>query len=314
MNRRKFLAGAGTAALGGVTGYGGLRVADIRPYDPALPTGDSPRERIIAAARHRHAVDHRAVTRVRVLDDWTGETPYDLDVRRLWHEYSRRRHLHTLTTFNAPLARSSRLADEADREYVTPHQTLWALLHYNRVIGDSYDLPLTNVRYITDGTMLYDFDAPTPEGGSVHVSDDHSGSVVVADDEHPSEPVRRDFIRPHRTDWTRTAEDEETITYRVSGPDAYAEVVPLPFAPISAFGDCWIEVTLNSETGRLRRIVDNRAVVVDLWDRAGEQSLTYRIETEFDQYGNVTVRQPVGNVDRSLESRVRSLLFDLANY
>jgi len=148
----------------------------------------------------------------------------------------------------------------------------------------------------------------------VHVSDDHSGSVVVADDEHPSEPVRRDFIRPHRTDWTRTAEDEETITYRVSGPDAYAEVVPLPFAPISAFGDCWIEVTLNSETGRLRRIVDNRAVVVDLWDRAGEQSLTYRIETEFDQYGNVTVRQPVGNVDRSLESRVRSLLFDLANY
>ena len=314
MNRREFLTGAGTAALGVATGYGGLRVADIRPYEPTLPTGDSPRERITAAARHRHAVDHRAVTRVRVLDDWTGETPYDLDVRRLWHEHSRRRHLHALTTFSSPLARSSRITDEADREYVAPHQTLWALLHYNRVLSDSYDLPLTNVRYITDGTMLYDFDAPTPEGGAVHVSDTHSGSVAVADDDGPSEPVRRDFIRPHRTDWTRTAEDDETITYRVSGSDTYAQVVPLPFAPISAFGDCWIEVTLNSETGRLRRIVDNRALVVDLWEGAAEQSLTYRIETEFDQYGDVTVRRPVGNVDRSLESRARTLLFDLTNY
>ena len=82
----------------------------------------------------------------------------------------------------------------------------------------------------------------------------------------------------------RTAEDDEIITYRVSGPDAYAQVVPLPFAPISAFGDCWIEVTLNSETGWLRRIVDNRALVVDLWDGATEQSLTYRIETEYAAY------------------------------
>jgi hypothetical protein len=249
-----------------------------------------------------------------VLDDWTGETPYDLDVRRLWHEHSRRRHLHTLTTFNAPLTRSNRLADEADREFITPHQTLWALLHYNRVFNDGYDLPLRNVRYVTDGTMLYDFDAPSSEDGTVRVSDVHSGIYVVADNEEPAETVRRDFVRPHRTDWRQTAEDDETITYRVSGPDAYAQVVPLPFAPISVFGDCWVEVTLNSETGRLRRIVDNRALVVDLWDGAAEQSLTYRIKTEFDQYGDVTVRRPVGNVDRSLESRARALLFDLVNY
>jgi hypothetical protein len=313
MNRRTFLA-SGTAALGVLAGYGGLRVADVRPYDPALPTGASPNERITAAARHRHAADHRAVTRVRVLDDWTGETPYDLDVRRLWHEPSRRRHLHTLTTFAIPLARSSELTDEPIREYVTPHQTLWALFHYNRVLDDGYDLPLTNVRYITDGTLLYDFDAPMPADGVVHVSNDHSGSVAVADDTSPSTPVRRDFVRPHRADWTRTAEADETITYRVSGPDAYAQVVPLPYAPISGFGDCWIEVTLHSETGRLRRLVDNRSVVVDLWDDADGQRLTYRIETEFDQYGDVTVPRVVGPVGRSLESRVRGLLFDLLNY
>ena len=78
MNRRQFLAGTGTAVVGGTGGCGGLRVADIRPYDPELPTGDSPRERIIAAARHRHAADHRAITRVRVLDDWTAEAPSSL--------------------------------------------------------------------------------------------------------------------------------------------------------------------------------------------------------------------------------------------
>jgi hypothetical protein len=313
MNRRTFLA-SGTAALGVLAGYGGLRVADVRPYDPALPTGASPNERITAAARHRHAADHRAVTKVRVLDDWTGETPYDLDVRRLWHEPSRRRHLHTLTTVETPLTQSSRLADAPDREYVTPHQALWALLHYNRVLDDGYDLPLTNVRYITDGAWLYDQDAPTPAGDAVRVSDAHSGHIPNGDYERASDPVRRDFIRPHRADWTRTAEADETITYRVSGPDAYAQVVPLPYAPISGFGDCWIEVTLHSETGRLRRLVDNRSVVVDLWDDADGQRLTYRIETEFDQYGDVTVPRVVGSVGRSLDSRVRGLLFDLLNY
>ncbi len=159
MNRRQFLAGVGTAT-GAVAGYGGLRIADVRPYDPAPPTGDSPRERIVAAARHRYAMDHRAVTTTRVLDDWTGDAPYDLDVRRQWHEHSRRRHLHTLTTFDAPLTRSESVTDVAGREFVTPHQLLWALLHYNRVYNDRYDLPLTNVLYVTDGTMLYDHDSP----------------------------------------------------------------------------------------------------------------------------------------------------------
>jgi len=314
MNRRKFLAGVGTAALGVGTGYGGLRVADVRPYDPALPTGDSPSERIVAAARHRHAADHRAVTKVRVLEDWTGEAPYDLDVRKRWHEHSRRRHLHILKTFVSPLTRNDGITDATDREFVTPHQSLWALLHYNRVLSDSSDLPLTKVLYVTDGSMLYDLDAPTPEGETVRISDTRSGAGVVSDDDLVAETVRGDFVRPHRTDWTRIAEEDETTTYRVSGPDAYAQVVPLPFARISAFGDCWIEVTLNNETGRLRRIVDNRAFVVDLSGGEATKSLTYRLKTEFDQYGEATARRPVGNLDRSLESRARALLFDLASY
>jgi len=314
MNRREFLAGVGAATVGTLAGYGGVRVADVRPYDPALPTGDSPRERIVAAARHRHAADHRAITTVRVLNDWTGEAPYDLDVRRQWHEHSRRRHLHTLTTFDAPLTRSESVEDVPDREFVTPHQLLWALLHYSRVYSDGYDLPLTNVCYVTDGAILYDFDAPTPENGTVRLSDSGDGVDAVAEGGSVVETVRGEFIRPHRTDWTRTAERDGTVTYRISGPDAYAQVVPLSFTSVSAFGDCWIEATLDSETGRLRRVVDNRDLVVDLWEEETPKPLTYRIETEFDQYGHATARRPVGAVDRSLKSRATALLFDLATY
>lgn len=311
MNRRRFLAGVGATGAA-VAGYAGLRVADVRPYDPSLPSGETPRERIVAAARHRHAADHRAVTRTRVLDDWTGEAPYDLDVRRQWHQHSRRRHLHALTTFDAPLTRSGRVADVSGREFVTPHQVLWALLHYNRVYNESYDLPLTTVIHVTDGSMLYDYDAPTPDAGEVRVTDGPRTDVAARHVDPGT--VDGELVRPHRADWERAEEGNGTVTYRVSGPDAYAQVVPLPFVPISAFGDCWVEVTLDSETGRLRRIVDKRDIVVDLWEDREAEPLTYRIETEFDQYGRATAQRPSGSVERSAESRLKGLLYDLATY
>lgn len=314
MNRRQFLAGVGTAATGSATGYLGLRITDVRPYEPALPSGDTPRERIIAGTRHLYAVDHEVITRVRVLEDWTGEVPYDLDVRRQWHEHSRRRHLHTLTTFDTPLTRSDSVADEGGREYVTPHQILWALLHYNRVYSDSYALPLTNVLYVTDGTLLYDFDAPTPEHGEVRITSDDRGVKVVPSDQDVTRTVRGEIIRPHRTDWTLIEDGDGSVTYRVSGPDAYAQVVPLPFTPITEFGDCWIEVTLDSETGRLRRVVDNRDVVVDIWEDSDGESLTYRIETEFGQYGQTSAKRPIGTVERDAKSRLKGVLHDLATY
>jgi hypothetical protein len=289
-----------------------VRIADFRPYDPPLPSGETPRERIVAAARHRFAADHRAVTRVRVLDGPTGAAPYDLDVLRQWHEHSRRRHCQTLTTIDAPLARSDRIGVLSNREFVSPHQTLWALFHYNRVYADGYDLPLTSVVYHTDGTLLYDFDAPAPDADRVRISggDDttHVGSV-----DRDLDWVGREFVRPHRTDWERVDDGDGLVTYRVSGPDAYAQVIPLPFAPVSSFRDCRVDVSLD-ESGRLRRVVDNRAVVADLGENLPETPLTYRIETVIDQYGRTTVRRPSGAVDRSPGSHLKGLLTDLLTY
>ena len=311
MNRRQFLAGARTAVIGTAGGSSGLRVADIRPYDPALPTGDSPRERIIAAARYRHAADHRAITRVRVLNDWTGEAPYNLDVFRRWYQHSRRRQLRALTTYMAPLARSHPIHDELTVKEMFPHETVFELDQSARVLRDPESLPSTTVYYFTDGKAIYDPDAPTPEGDTVRVSDAYA--YVTGANNYPLESTRIEFIRPHRTDWTKTDESAEAVTYRVSGPDAYAQVVPLQSDRRIEMGDSWIEVTLSRDTGRLRRIVDHRALSIDLQE-AGEQSLTYRIETNFDQYGDTTVRQPTGDIEQDLSTRLRGLVFDLMTY
>jgi len=309
MNRRQFLVGAGTSVVGTAGGYGGLRVADIRPYDPELPTGDSPRERIIAAARHRHAADHRAITRVRVLDDWTGEAPYDLDVFRRWYQHSRRRQLRALTTYTAPLARSHPIGDKLNDD-MFPYETPFELTHSVRTLDNTENLPLTTVHYLTDGKQVYDPDAPVPEDDTVRVSDAHTTPNSLG---HAHESTRIDFIHPHHTNWTETDESTESVTYRVAGPGAYARVVPLRRTRKLELDDCWIEVTLSRETGRLQRIVDHRDLRIAVEETPG-QSLTFRIETEFDQYGDTTVRQPAGNIEQDLGTYLNGLAYDLLTY
>jgi hypothetical protein len=284
-------------------------VADIRPYDPKLPTGDSPRERIIAAAKHRHAADHRAITRVRVLDDWTGEAPYDLDVFRRWYQHSRRRQLRALTTYTAPLARSHPIRDELSGD-MFPHEIPFELTHSVRILGNTENLPFTTVHYLTDGKQVYDSDAPVPEDDTVRVSDAYAASNTLG---HADESTRIDFIRPHHTDWTETDESAESVTYRVAGPDAYARVVPLRRTRKLELDDCWIEVTLSRQTGRLQGIVDHRDLNINVEEATG-QSLTFRIETEFDQYGDTTVRRPAGDIDQDLRTRLNGLGNDLLIY
>ena len=44
------------------------------------------------------------------------------------------------------------------------------------------------------------------------------------------------------------------------------------------------------------------------------KSLTYRIETNFDQYEDTTVRRPVGKIEQDFSTRLRGLIFDLITY
>ncbi|WP_251330618.1 hypothetical protein [Haloplanus pelagicus] len=330
MNRRQFVtAFGGTAAL--ATGYVSARIGDIRPYSPERPTGETPRERIIAAATHRFAVDHRALTSIEIRRDWTDQAPYELGRHQQWHEHSRRRHLHALTTFDAPLLASVTPERAPGLEYLSPHGTLPALLHYNRAFGAD-SLPLTYVMYVTDGTILYDFDAPTPSGGTaagdIQVTD-QTGRSGVGVNHDSSDPLLQEYIRPHRATWERVRENEATVTFRITAPDAYAQVVPLALTAVTGFVGPFIEVTLDRDTGRLRKVVDHRDVFVDVWPdeargspqthasqdtNSAEKRLTYRIETVFDQYGTASAPRPSGEFDVALETKVKGFLSDLLRY
>lgn len=328
MNRRQFLAGLGaSAAIAG--GYAGVRLGDLRPYNPSLPTGESPRERIIAAAAQRFAIDHRVVSKAEIRRDWTGDAPYDLGIYRQWHEHSRRRHLHALTTFDSPLFANISPDEAPGAEFLSPHGSLPALLHYNRAFS-AEDLPLTYVTHITDGTMLYDYDAPTPPNDptadeiAVSSSEGRSG---VAPLHGTRDPLLQEYIRPHRTTWNRVGETDTTVTFRIATPEAYAQVVPLAITAVKSFFDPFLEVTLDRETGRLRRVLDHRDVEIGLWyehesqtSGQGENSeesqtrLTYRIETVFDQYGTASAPRPASDTAVSLETRAKGFLSDLLTY
>ncbi|MFC7137366.1 hypothetical protein ACFQRB_14760 [Halobaculum litoreum] len=230
MNRRGFLAGLGAAAAGAV-GYGGLRVADLRPYDPDAPADRlaadaTPRERVLAAIRHLFAADHRAVTRVRVLDDWTGDAPYRLTRHRELHEHSRRRHTHALTTFGNGMVLADREPDGVDPRTACPYATIDAVLHFSdAVLADPETLPERFVFHVDDGTLAVDRDAPAQAVGEpVTVDGGYAGRTPVRD--YPrvmfGEP-----IRPHRATWREHDRTGRTVTYELSGPDAYARAVPL---------------------------------------------------------------------------------------
>lgn len=330
MNRRQFLAGIGAAA-GVACGYAGMRVGDVRPYDPTLPSGETPRERIIAAAAHQFAVDHRAVSTAEIRRDWTGEAPYELGVHRQWHEHSRRRHLHALTTFDAPLIESVSADQTAGAEFLSPHGSLAALLHYNRAF-DADDLPLTLVMHLTDGTMYYDYDAPTPPGDAttdeISVSS-QEGRSGVAPLHGAGDPMLREYIRPHRARWDKVRGDETTVTFRLTPAAAYVQVVPLALTAVKNIVEPFIEVTLDRETGRLRRVLDHRDVRVGIWyehdesthgdetkngNRESGERITYHIETVFDEYGTATAPRPANAARGDLGTRAKGLLLDLLTY
>ena len=339
MNRRRFLAGAGAAATT-ATGYGAVRVADLRPYDPGVPTDDlrpapTPRERVLAAVRHLFEADHRSVTRVTVEADWTGAAPYRLTRHRELHEHSRRRHTHALTTFGNGVVRLDRERDGVDARTLTPYATINGYIHFvDATLADPETLPERFVFHVDDGSLAYDRDAPEQAvGDPVTVDGGSAGTFPVADFERPlfGEPVR-----PHRASWTERGRDDATATYRLSGVDAYARAVPLPFVAVDGVhDDAAVRATLDRDTGRLTRLVDDRRLDVDVGvdrrldvdvgvDRRDVRAVRMRLVTEIDRYGEAAAPRPDGEYGASrrgsflggpaLRDRLAALAFDLGAY
>ena len=329
MNRRRFLAGVGAAAAA-TTGYGAVRVADVRPYDSGVPAEDlgadpTPRERVLAAVRHLFEADHRSVTRVTVESDWTGAAPYRLTRHRELHEHSRRRHTHVLTTFGNGAVRLDRERDGVDARTISPYATINAYVHFvDATLADPATLPERFVFHVDDGRIAYDRDAPAQAvGDPVTVDGGYAGTAPADDFERPlfGEPVR-----PHRAPWTEHERADATVTYRLSGADAYARAVPLPFVPVETIhDDAAVRATLDRDSGRLLRVVDDRHLDVDVGvDRRDVRSVRQRLVAEIDRYGDATAPRPDGRYGGSprgsflggpaLRDRLVALAHDLGTY
>lgn len=310
MNRRSYLAAVGTA-VAGVLGYGALRTGDLRPYDPTLPSGETPRERIVAAAAHCYAADHRAVSRIRVTRDSAGESGYELGRVCERHQHSRRRHLYVYRTDRFP-----------PRPVPHPFWTLLGLFHWE-IPGDTA-APVSSIVYTTDGEQLWNWEAPAP--ADVTTTPELGSEARYSQSDPEFTPVVTDHVRPHGATWTRVPDGDSPDTYEITSLDGYAEVVTLPTGIERLVPGCRVRVGLD-EAGRLARIVDDLVVrVSDTWaDNSSvdqepapgtgqPRTIGYRRVTELDNYGTATAPRPTGDVDVGLSEWLQGTLSDLQTY
>lgn len=313
MNRRGALAtlGAAAATLGG---YGGLRVGDYRPYDASLDepaSGRSAAGRVVAAGRRLHVLDHRAVTEVSVRPE--GDAPYLAARYRRVHEHSRRRHLASYTTFRVPPGEPGSTSDG-----------LLARLH-GSFAANADTLPRTSVVHVSDGTVVADWDAPTPEGPDEPPRFD--GDDVRRSATRDGYPHFGDHLLPEPAAWHRVTpepdsdradepggSDEGVERYEVTEVAEYARAVPLLLA-VEVHDGSRLTATLDAETGLLRGLSDRRVVAKRVGDDdTTTRTVAYDIETRFDRYGEATAPRPPGAPLASPRGYLRELAVDLSRY
>lgn len=309
MNRRRFLAGAG-AATTGLAGYLGARIANVRHYAPrdtvdrSLPPG----EQIFEAARLLSVLDHRAVTRVTVLDDGTNDEPYEVGRFRHQLQPSRRRYLLAYTTFSVVHEEVPPVA------YVPPYSRL----HHHEATRDDHDLPLTTVAYFSPGTIVYDPTAKTPGSADEHPRVDDSDDRVRRNPglarTSGERPDLHDYVLTPDVDWEPFDETDETVSYEVTGRDEYVKVPPLGGTATAVHNDSRATATLDRDTGRLLEL-DERRVIEQPVEDGDRRWFTYRVWTAFDQYGEATAPMPGGPVPRpSARQYLRERWLDFVTY
>ena len=302
MTRRGALAALGTAAAS-LGGYGALRVGDYRPYavDERVPDG-SPAERIVAASRKLRSLDHRAVTHVTVLAEGDADVEYPSARYRRIHEHSRRRHLAAYTTFRVPAGAPGPTASG-----------LLARIHRSYAANDSSS-PRTSVIHASDGTVLADWDAPTPETPDDPPGFDGADAYRSAN-RHGARGFG-DHLLAEPAEWRRGSAADGGVPYLLAGPEAYTRVVPLLTAVEVHEGSALL-ASLDAETGVLRRLVDRRIVTERVDDGEGGSTtrrFRYRIETTFDRYGEATAPRPAGAPWAKPTGYLRELALDLGQY
>lgn len=309
MKRRRFLAGAG-AATTGLVGYLGARIANVRHYAPRETVDDTlgPSERIFEAARLLHVLDHRAVTRVTVLDDGTNDDPYEMGRYRHQFQPSRRRYLLAYTTFAVANE------DAPPVDLFSPHTGL----HHYEATRDDHDLPVTTVAYFSPGTIVYAPVAETPGSPDEHPRVDDDDRVVRTLGTARSSGVtlgQHDYVLSADVGWEHHDETDETVSYEVTGRAEYAKVPPISALASAVAADSHIAATLDRETGRLLELDERRVIEQPVDGGADRRWYAYQVVTTFDRYGEATARMPDGPVPwPSARQYLRERWLDLLTY
>lgn len=311
MNRRRFLAAAGGGLAAGAATTLGVRLSNVRYYDPngTVAADLPPGERIFAAARLLSVLDHRAVSRVTVLEDGTDSDPYRRSRYRYEWRPSRHRYLFVASTFapvpgNPPPTRGS----------------IYALLHHTEATDTAADetLPVATVAFASARRTIYDplCDPPETVDARPRIDDERRrvmrgpGLGQSSDDR----PPRPEAVLSAAATWTQTDETETTVTYETDSREDYVAVPPLVTTATAVGDGSTIAATLDRETGRLLELDDRRVVEQETED-GRLREYTYRIETTVDQYGTVTAPEPDGPVpDASLPDTLEELLSDATLY
>jgi len=316
VNRRAFLAGTGTVAVGAL-GTVGARLTNHRWYDPDPTTDPSlpPSERVFEADRSLSVLDHRAVTTVTVLEDGADRTPYRRARYRYEHERSRHRYRRVYSTFALPEGAPPPVIE-------TVHAQRHAVEVRNAAEADDEDLPVTTLVFFSPGVTVYDPRAETPSGPDERPRVDDGRRTVSRGDglgrRSDDRPNRRTFVLSPDAEWEVIESGDGTERFETRSRDDYASAVPLA-TTVDVEPGSSIVATLDADTGRLLALDDHRVVEqVEQGPRGPEggetRTFSYRVRTRFD-YENVRARMPGGPVpEASPAQRARELWTELLMY
>lgn len=300
----------GTTSVAAAGGTVGVRLANWRRYtpnattDPELPAGES----VFEASRSLSVLDHRAVTRVDILEDGTDRTPYRRARYRHEHQRSRHRYQFVYSTFAVPEGGPPPALGD-----------IFALLHSSDAqnVHEDGALPTTTLLFASPRMIIYDPGAETPSSPDERPRVDDQRLIrrapgISSVDERPQQ---NDFVLSADADWEPVDATDETVVYETAGRENYTKVVPVAFTAEAVADASHIRATLDRETGRLLELDDHRVVEQQVGDADETRTFTYNVVTEFDRYGEIAVERPGGPVPTpSWDERLAELWSDLLVY
>ena len=307
-SRRRVLLLAIVVTVALVASISVVRIADLHaePDWSELDTDRNPTALVAAVQDQLFRIDHRTVTRVTRVDRETGDRER-LVVLEDAYDYSNAQYVANYWSVSPAPAEESPRWDAYHAAWRNHHHFLGALAPTLLSRNESRVLFYADDR---QGALLVGGTASTPAVGDYELANrTKRGSPRYA---NALANAYYSVFLDHGADWSVVARGNETVTLRVTGPDAVLAARPIWFVDRLHEGS-HATLVLDRETGEPRRLSERRIVTLEVSGPDGEErtrTFEFRVETEFRDVGDVDVAPPPGTRPPDL----RGLLRDFLNY